>query len=197
MHNKFLVFCRLTEDKLSPYAVWTGSANFTHNARYSFENAVFIRDHSISIAYFNEWRQIVKFSERGDCLASVPTSDFREDCSGMTWPVQSRTISYLGEVVYRTDNLVDRFLVGLIHDDISPEVHDELCAECRPIMAKVRRLADALRADLDVRFVSDDERERRLNEIVRLLKSISDVELVAEIEECLAGITDDLEQWGE
>lgn len=44
MHNKFLVFCSLVKDKPVPYAVWTGSTNFTINARSSFENAVFIRD---------------------------------------------------------------------------------------------------------------------------------------------------------
>jgi hypothetical protein len=197
MHNKFLVFCRHTDGDLAPYAVWTGSANFTRNSRASFENAVLIRDPAIAGAYFKEWMQIVKFSEAPDRQAPEPRYGFRIDRSGTTWPAQSRNISYLGEAIYRVDNLVNRFLLDLIHDDIPPELYDDLQAECEPIMARVRSLAEALSADLDTRFVPDSELEFRLGEIKGLLKSFSDVDLVAEIEECLGGITSDLDEWEE
>lgn len=68
MHHKFLVFCRAEDGKygdapLEPYAVWTGSFNFTMNASYSFENAIIIRDAAIATAYFREFAQLFLLSE--------------------------------------------------------------------------------------------------------------------------------------
>jgi phosphatidylserine/phosphatidylglycerophosphate/cardiolipin synthase-like enzyme len=75
MHNKFLVFCNLTEGKtdeqfpdttvptIVPQSVWTGSFNLTKNATMSFENAVLLVGNSVAGAYFNEWAQILALSE--------------------------------------------------------------------------------------------------------------------------------------
>jgi hypothetical protein len=62
-HHKFVVFCALVEGCLRPYGVWTGSFNFTNNAERSFENAVYIENHIISQAYFDEYSQIAALSE--------------------------------------------------------------------------------------------------------------------------------------
>lgn len=73
MHNKFLVFCRVSHEKdkeynyeracVAPYAVWTGSFNLTANATASLENAIVISHPAIAIAYYNEWQQILALSE--------------------------------------------------------------------------------------------------------------------------------------
>ena len=72
MHNKFLVFCQVKgakhgspywSTKIIPYAVWTGSFNFTKNATYSFENALYIKQKNVARAYFNEYSKIVGLSE--------------------------------------------------------------------------------------------------------------------------------------
>ena len=90
MHHKFLVFCNLEiwsvslrdinpdcpeniEDeiidagsKLEPYAVWTGSFNFSENANYSLENAIYITNTDIVSAYYQEWCQLMALSESID-----------------------------------------------------------------------------------------------------------------------------------
>jgi phosphatidylserine/phosphatidylglycerophosphate/cardiolipin synthase-like enzyme len=77
MHNKFLVFGSIvinsdsdiegTKDNreigFSPTAVWTGSFNFTNNAIFSFENALYITDPEIVQAYYQEWGHIYAISE--------------------------------------------------------------------------------------------------------------------------------------
>lgn len=88
MHHKFIVLFRLREEtrqypvfddpfgtveKLQheeitvyipvPYAVWTGSFNFTQNGTVSLENAVIIRDAKIANAYLQEWRHAFGLSE--------------------------------------------------------------------------------------------------------------------------------------
>lgn len=77
MHNKFLVFCDIETAKrpafdgdgeedfplITPRAVWTGSFNMTDNATKSLENAVFMKDASISRAYFDEWQHVFSLSE--------------------------------------------------------------------------------------------------------------------------------------
>jgi phosphatidylserine/phosphatidylglycerophosphate/cardiolipin synthase-like enzyme len=68
MHHKFIVFCRNEEStsgysNYEPYAVWTGSFNFTKNAGFSFENAVFLRDERLAMAYFREYAEIAAISE--------------------------------------------------------------------------------------------------------------------------------------
>lgn len=59
MHNKFLVFCKDSR----PYAVWTGSYNFTINSSLSLENAIYIRNRVIAKAYAKEYYQISAISE--------------------------------------------------------------------------------------------------------------------------------------
>ena len=70
MHHKFMVFCKKGPGDmfnegpaLLPYAVWTGSFNFTHNATRSFENAVYLTDSAIVQAFFHEWEFITAVSE--------------------------------------------------------------------------------------------------------------------------------------
>lgn len=73
-HHKFIVFCKeqygekedAEEDALNllkPYAVWSGSFNFTRNAGMSFENAFYITDPIIVQAFVNEYTQIYALSE--------------------------------------------------------------------------------------------------------------------------------------
>ena len=69
MHNKFLLFAHITSEgnawggTVKPYAVWTGSFNFTKNATYSLENALYIVNEQIVDAYFKEYSQILALSE--------------------------------------------------------------------------------------------------------------------------------------
>jgi phosphatidylserine/phosphatidylglycerophosphate/cardiolipin synthase-like enzyme len=73
MHNKFVVMMKARvahsierygdEIEYAPYAVWTGSFNFSENGSKSLENAVFIRDKAIADAYYDEWSHIVALSE--------------------------------------------------------------------------------------------------------------------------------------
>lgn len=42
--------------RIVPYAVWTGSFNFTKNACASFENAVVLREPAIVKAFFEEYQ---------------------------------------------------------------------------------------------------------------------------------------------
>lgn len=62
-HHKFVVFAMMREGSIAPYAVWTGSFNFTRNANNSFENAVVLTDPEIVQAYYHEHAQIVALSE--------------------------------------------------------------------------------------------------------------------------------------
>ena len=74
MHNKFLVFanvevvsdCGYPVNIIEPYAVWTGSFNFSYNATNSLENALYITDKAIVDAYFREYTQIAAISEKLD-----------------------------------------------------------------------------------------------------------------------------------
>jgi hypothetical protein len=71
-HHKFVLFGKYDRDNsdpdyphqwVRPYAVWTGSFNFTKNAGRSFENAVLLNDPLIVKAYEEEWSQILALSE--------------------------------------------------------------------------------------------------------------------------------------
>ena len=77
MHHKFVVFCRIdssppkTYEEIDafvsvPYAVWTGSFNFTKNGSLSLENAVYIEEPEIARAYYDEWAQVAALSESLD-----------------------------------------------------------------------------------------------------------------------------------
>jgi hypothetical protein len=80
MHHKFAVFFKVQLDDdevtgyqqkiLKPYAVWTGSLNWTHNAEKSFENAVLIRDPRIAMAFAQEWANVYSLSEPLDWTSS-------------------------------------------------------------------------------------------------------------------------------
>jgi phosphatidylserine/phosphatidylglycerophosphate/cardiolipin synthase-like enzyme len=76
MHHKFLVFCKQqsatstsaaggTESASwpEPFAVWTGSFNFTINGCHSLENAVFIKDKRIAKGFYQEWQNVAWLSE--------------------------------------------------------------------------------------------------------------------------------------
>ncbi len=80
MHNKFLIFANVLpasneyeSEIIEPYAVWTGSFNFTKNATNSLENALYITEPSIVKAFFDEYGQIAAMSEPLDW-----TSDWAE-----------------------------------------------------------------------------------------------------------------------
>lgn len=66
-HHKFIVPCRRAvtgnHGDFEPYAVWTGSYNFTSNSDLSFENAMIISDPKIFEAYLSEYAQLASISE--------------------------------------------------------------------------------------------------------------------------------------
>lgn len=74
MHNKYLVFLRkdpLFDDSVHtpypinyiPYAVWTGSLNFTFNSENSLENGLYIECPTVAMKYFNDFCRIFTASE--------------------------------------------------------------------------------------------------------------------------------------
>ena len=91
MHNKFVVFCRRIErtveevfgehyvrgPRYEPYAVWTGSFNFSENGTRSFENVVVIEDPIIAQAYYEEWAQIAALSEPLDWFSEWCEPEWR------------------------------------------------------------------------------------------------------------------------
>lgn len=74
MHHKFLVFCK---NEIEPYAVWTGSFNFTGNSTNSFENAVFIHDTKIANAYLQEYLHVFALSEPLDWESEWINPEYR------------------------------------------------------------------------------------------------------------------------
>lgn len=85
MHNKFMVFAKMVDSDKSefipkvvePYAVWTGSFNFTANATNSLENAVYITDPKIVSAFFVEFSKIVALSEPLDWTSNWCAPEWR------------------------------------------------------------------------------------------------------------------------
>ena len=98
MHHKFIVLCRKgqetdrwkwqdadgkirtesrTHPALKPYAVWTGSLNFTENGSRSLENAVLIEKQRIVDAYVDEWSRITALSEPLDWDADWVAPEWR------------------------------------------------------------------------------------------------------------------------
>jgi phosphatidylserine/phosphatidylglycerophosphate/cardiolipin synthase-like enzyme len=59
MHNKFIVLLR---DEI-PYAVITGSYNYTTKANTNRENIVYIEDSEVASSYSREFRSILKESK--------------------------------------------------------------------------------------------------------------------------------------
>jgi len=87
-HHKFLVFCKIGEKDIEghkinydPVALWTGSFNFTKNATYSFENAIFLTDPSgkseVINAYLKEHHQIFCLSESLDWYRPWSEPEYR------------------------------------------------------------------------------------------------------------------------
>lgn len=86
-HHKFVVFCKYirpdtkhcsyTDIKILPYAVWTGSFNFTVNATRSFENAVVLTGKKVATAYLQEWAQIEALSEPLDWTCEYSEPEWR------------------------------------------------------------------------------------------------------------------------
>lgn len=83
MHNKFIALCNIDTNeygdvsRLRPYAVWTGSFNFTKNAAMSLENAVVISNDWIAQAYYHEWEQILALSEPLDWESEWSAPEWR------------------------------------------------------------------------------------------------------------------------
>ena len=76
MHNKFLVFARVTENGITPYGVWTGSFNFSYNSGNSLENAIYIEDSRIAQRYYDEWAWIFGLSEELDWTSRWACPEF-------------------------------------------------------------------------------------------------------------------------
>jgi hypothetical protein len=86
-HNKFAVFChKLPPEAMEedpdccpwfPYAVWTGSFNWTKTSGRSLENAVYISSHAVASAYFNEFQQLLALSEPLDMMAEWVAPEWR------------------------------------------------------------------------------------------------------------------------
>lgn len=67
MHNKFILFAKTANSDgkwPKPEGVWTGSFNFTVNATYNLENAIYTNDHEAVKTYYEYLNEIVK---SGDC----------------------------------------------------------------------------------------------------------------------------------
>ena len=63
MHHKFLLMLKEVDEctcgkVLYKPTVWTGSYNFTKNAKTGLENAVIIRNNGIAASYLGEWLEI-------------------------------------------------------------------------------------------------------------------------------------------
>jgi len=78
-HNKFVVLCNDDggSEFIRPFAVWTGSFNFTWTASRSFENAVIIRDEKIVEAYYQEYQQLLALSEPLDWETAWAAPEYR------------------------------------------------------------------------------------------------------------------------
>jgi hypothetical protein len=64
MHNKFIVFIRYNGHMHTPYAVLTGSYNFTINARNNHENCIYIEDNNAAEEYEKEFRRLVEMASK-------------------------------------------------------------------------------------------------------------------------------------
>lgn len=78
MHNKFIVLCKAKDGLFTPYAVWTGSFNFTKSATLSLENAVLLTESCIVDAYAKEFVQNLALSESIKWKESKCTPEFMD-----------------------------------------------------------------------------------------------------------------------
>lgn len=86
-HHKFVIFGKIAEEDrdsqsysaevVKPYAVWTGSYNFTKNAGASFENAIYTTDPVIVAAYVEEFGQVFSLSEPLDWTSEWAAPEYR------------------------------------------------------------------------------------------------------------------------
>jgi hypothetical protein len=72
-----LFFEYVAVDWFVPYAVWTGSFNWTYNAGNSLENAVLLQDPEIVAAYYREFQQVLAFSEPLDWTSDYVEPEWR------------------------------------------------------------------------------------------------------------------------
>jgi hypothetical protein len=79
MHHKFGVFCEARDPDgwMLPYASWTGSFNWSHNASRSLENGVSIRDPKAAKAFYLEFQQVLALSEPLDWESEYVTPEWR------------------------------------------------------------------------------------------------------------------------
>ncbi len=77
MHHKFAVFGKLVDGAFVPQTVLTGSFNWTYNAGNSFENLLVLSEPSIVNAYFDEFRQVLSFSEPLDWTEEYVAPEWR------------------------------------------------------------------------------------------------------------------------
>ena len=87
MHDKFCVFCDVEQHftkcgtgnwyEVKPYAVWTGSMNWSNNAERSFENAMIVYDSKIANAYAEEFSNIFALSEPLDWTSQWVAPQYR------------------------------------------------------------------------------------------------------------------------
>jgi len=70
MHHKFLVFIKAQV----PVAVFTGSFNMSSNASRNLENALFLRNPHVARLYWQEWMQLLPFSESLDWKQKIVQS---------------------------------------------------------------------------------------------------------------------------
>ena len=76
MHHKFVLLCT-AQGEISPYAVWTGSFNFTQNAVRSLENGLLLTDPTIVSAYCDEWARVEAISEELDWTSDWAAPEWR------------------------------------------------------------------------------------------------------------------------
>lgn len=68
---------RDTKQLVIPYAVWTGSFNFTNNGTKSLENAIYIQNNDIADIYYQQWMKIIAQSEPLDWNTTWSSPAFR------------------------------------------------------------------------------------------------------------------------
>lgn len=57
LHHKFIVFANYDLNRaVKPYAVWTGSSNFTYNSQYNQESGLYIVNDELSAMYYNNFQ---------------------------------------------------------------------------------------------------------------------------------------------
>lgn len=91
MHNKFIILAKVNKtiehtsgigietSIVKPYAVLTGSFNFSVNATNSLENCLLMTEQKIVDAYYSEFLQILAISENREWQCDTPKPDLKFD----------------------------------------------------------------------------------------------------------------------